>query len=205
MGRALCRGRGRPGRPHRRLDCPPAEPCSHGGGTPSGPRYSSRPISPRSFSLCPDCPECPGSSLPTHPSRLGAPGIPAEDAGMCPGSPWRGLAGPESSVGPPVPVVLRLQELPGQQPDSRDVAAHLEHRVILLRVRKLEREHCLRPHVLLPDDAWGWQRLGQGPLCALHTLSPVCRQPRPLVGPCAAPAQPGGYSLGPWDKCPGQD
>lgn len=46
-----------------------------------------------------------------------------------------------------------LQKLPDQQLDAGDVASHLQHRAVLLRVGEVEGVHGARPHVLLPDDA----------------------------------------------------
>lgn len=79
------------------------------------------------------------------------------------------------------PVILSLQELPDQQLNSRDVPPHLEDRAILLRVRKVERVHSLRPHVLLPNDAWRWETdLSRAPSVS-HTLCPLLRPPSPAV------------------------
>lgn len=52
------------------------------------------------------------------------------------------------------PVTPRLQEFPDQQFNSSDVPPNLEDRAILLRERKIKWIHHLRPHVLLPNDAW---------------------------------------------------
>lgn len=113
---------------------------------------------------------------------------------------------PEGGEGrAPAPAVARPQELPDQQPDPGDVAAHLEHRVRLLRVREVEGEHGLRPHVLLPDDACGRERPSQSPrppsaLCALLRPAlpwPRRRLPRPGPGPETPPWGPcsGGHRL----------
>lgn len=62
--------------------------------------------------------------------------------------------GPSFSSVPLLLLSMLLKELPHQQFDPCDVAAHLQHRAVLLGVGEVERVHGARTHMLLPDDAW---------------------------------------------------
>lgn len=100
------------------------------------------------------------------------------------------------------PVVLSLQEFPDQQLDSSDIPPHLEDGAILLRVRKVEGVHRLRPHVLLPNDAWRRETRPE-PLASPMPSAPFCPlcaypfphskgSPGPLFSVAGAP--------GPWGQ-----
>lgn len=52
------------------------------------------------------------------------------------------------------PLVLGLQEPPDELLDAGDVPPNLQHRAVLLCVGKVEGEHGLWAHVLLPNDPW---------------------------------------------------
>ena len=52
------------------------------------------------------------------------------------------------------PGVIRREEKPREFLDSRDVATDLHDRVVLLRVREVERVDSFRSDVLLPDDSY---------------------------------------------------